>query len=124
MKIASISWNSSVGGLFFVFVFSLFLFYSLMPVIMKISNAVVINLSLLTADIYTLVFGIFLFNYKVCIYLILLYNIHTYLYTYMYIHMLHTYIYTYMHTYKNAYIHHIHTYIMYIHTYICTYIFL
>ena len=43
----------------------MFLFYSVMTVVMTLSSAVVVNLSLLTADVYTLFLGLFLFYYKV-----------------------------------------------------------
>ena len=50
-------WLSMVG-----FALSMYLLYSLMPYVMQISSAVVTNLSLLTADIYALFVGIFLFG--------------------------------------------------------------
>ena len=43
----------------------LFLLYNLMPLAMKLSSATVVNLSLLTADFYSLFCGLFLFHYKV-----------------------------------------------------------
>ena len=43
----------------------LFLLYNLMPVVIKLSSATVVNLSLLTADFYSLFCGLFLFHYKV-----------------------------------------------------------
>ena len=43
----------------------MFLFYSVMPHVMKFSSAVVVKLSLLTADIYTLFFGLDLFHFMV-----------------------------------------------------------
>ena len=48
-----------------VFIVCLCLFYMTFPLIIKISNVLVVNLSLLTADIFTLVFGVFLFQFKV-----------------------------------------------------------
>ena len=53
------------GLLFAGFGVSQFLFYTIMPQVMKFSSALVVNLSLLTADFYTLLFGIFVFHYKV-----------------------------------------------------------
>ena len=41
------------------------MFYSTVPFLLKLTSAVVFNLSLLTADFYTLLFGLFLFHYKV-----------------------------------------------------------
>lgn len=47
--------------------FSAFMFglYSFMPVVMKRTSATSVNLSLLTADLYSLFCGLFLFHYKV-----------------------------------------------------------
>lgn len=47
--------------------FALFLFtlYSLVPILMRLSSATIFNLSLLTTDFYSLLFGLFLFHYKV-----------------------------------------------------------
>ena len=57
-----------VAGIWFgVFWCSMFLFYSVMAVVMRLTNAVVVNLSLLTADFYTLLFGIILFKYQVSV---------------------------------------------------------
>lgn len=47
------------------FAICLFLLYNLMPIAMQFSSATVVNLSLLTADFYSLLCGIFLFHYKV-----------------------------------------------------------
>ncbi len=57
--------HTCAGLLFGGFGFSLFLFYSVMPHVMKHSSAVVVNLSLLTADVYTLFIGLFVFHCKV-----------------------------------------------------------
>ena len=65
MNIARIEWSPAVGGLFSGFGVSLFLFYSVAPWVIRMSSAVVFNLSLLTADFYSLIFGIFLFDYNV-----------------------------------------------------------
>lgn len=46
------------------FVLSLFLLYSTMTVVIKMTSAMTVNLSILSADFYTLLFGLFLFNYK------------------------------------------------------------
>ena len=37
----------------------------MMPIALKRSSAMVVNLSLLTADFFTLLVGLFVFNYKV-----------------------------------------------------------
>ncbi|XP_053396761.1 solute carrier family 35 member F2-like isoform X2 [Mercenaria mercenaria] len=47
-----------------VFVICLFLLYSTMTVVIQLTSATTVNLSILSADFYTLLFGLFLFNYK------------------------------------------------------------
>ena len=54
-----------------VFVVCLFLLYSTMTVVIQMTSATIVNLSILSADFYTLLFGLFLFNYKVCIMIII-----------------------------------------------------
>ena len=43
----------------------MFLLYSLLPIVMKLSSATTVNISLLTADLYALFAGLFLFNQQV-----------------------------------------------------------
>lgn len=57
-------WNPTV--LLIVYVISRFTFYLLTAVVMKLSGATLVNLSLLTTDFYCLLAGICLFQYKVC----------------------------------------------------------
>ena len=59
-----------IGLLFAGFGVSQFLFYTVMPQVMRFSSALIVNLSLLTADFYTLFFGIFVFHYKVSFWLV------------------------------------------------------
>ncbi|XP_052245353.1 solute carrier family 35 member F2-like isoform X2 [Dreissena polymorpha] len=47
-----------------VFVVCLFTLYSCMTVVIQLTSATTVNLSILSADFYTLLFGLFLFNYK------------------------------------------------------------
>ncbi|XP_074657554.1 solute carrier family 35 member F2-like [Tubulanus polymorphus] len=42
----------------------LFLYYTLVPIVMKFSSAATVNLSILSADFYALLFGLFLFKYQ------------------------------------------------------------
>ncbi len=63
--ISSVFHFHCTGLLFFGFGVCMFTFYSVMPHVMKFSSAVVVNLSLLTADIYTLFFGLYLFHFVV-----------------------------------------------------------
>jgi len=53
-----------VFGWLTCFTLSLFSVYSLMPIAFELSSAVFVNLGLLTADIYALIVGIFLFDEK------------------------------------------------------------
>jgi solute carrier family 35 protein F1/2 len=46
------------------FTLCLFIYYSLTPVMMRITSAAVVNLSILSADFYALVVGLFLFKYS------------------------------------------------------------
>lgn len=43
----------------------MFGWYSFLPIVIKLSSATSVNLGTLTADLYSLFFGIFLFHYKV-----------------------------------------------------------
>lgn len=43
----------------------MFLLYSCMPVVVRLTSATAVNLSLLTADLFSLFCGIFLFKYTV-----------------------------------------------------------
>ena len=49
------------------FVVCQYMYYTLMPWVITLSSATVVNLSLLTSDLYTLLFGLLLFGYKVCV---------------------------------------------------------
>lgn len=42
-----------------------YFYYTVMPVVMRLSSATVVNLSLLTSDLYTLLIGLLIFGYKV-----------------------------------------------------------
>lgn len=61
-QLASMSWSADNVGLFLGFSVCLFLMYSLVPVFIGMSSATLMNLSLLTADVYSLLFGLFLFK--------------------------------------------------------------
>lgn len=63
-QLSTIEWNSKIVLFIIGFGLCLFLLYNLMPVAMKLSSATVVNLSLLTADFYSLFCGLFLFHYK------------------------------------------------------------
>uniref|UniRef100_A0A8C7X6T7 Solute carrier family 35 member F2 n=1 Tax=Oryzias sinensis TaxID=183150 RepID=A0A8C7X6T7_9TELE len=50
--------------LFAVYALCMYALYSFMPVVVKMTSATAVNLSLLTADLFSLFCGLFLFNYK------------------------------------------------------------
>ena len=64
-ELESLQWNYQIVLLMMGFFLSLFLLYSLSPFMMVISNAVLFNLSILTADIYSLIIAVFLFQQQV-----------------------------------------------------------
>ncbi|XP_025890836.1 solute carrier family 35 member F2 isoform X1 [Nothoprocta perdicaria] len=62
--IMKIQWNWKVALLFAAFALCMFGLYSFMPVVIKVTSATSVNLGILTADLYSLFFGLFLFYYK------------------------------------------------------------
>eukprot|EP01137_Pigoraptor_chileana_P024152 Opistho-2@91617 len=63
-NIADIDWSWEIALLLVGFALCLFFLYSLVPVLIVLSSATFLNLSLLTADFYTLLFGLFVFHLK------------------------------------------------------------
>uniref|UniRef100_A0A8D0LA35 Solute carrier family 35 member F2 n=1 Tax=Sphenodon punctatus TaxID=8508 RepID=A0A8D0LA35_SPHPU len=63
--IANIHWNLKIVLLFTAFALCMFGLYSFMPIVIKVTSATSVNLGILTADLYSLFFGLFLFGYKV-----------------------------------------------------------
>ncbi|XP_078122554.1 solute carrier family 35 member F2 [Sander vitreus] len=61
--VAAITWNCHISMLFAVYALCMFVLYSFMPVVVKMTSATAVNLSLLTADLFSLFCGIFLFHY-------------------------------------------------------------
>lgn len=53
--------------LFAVYALCMYALYSFMPVVVKLTSATAVNLSLLTADLFSLFCGLFLFHYKVSV---------------------------------------------------------
>ncbi|XP_057551769.1 solute carrier family 35 member F2 isoform X4 [Hippopotamus amphibius kiboko] len=51
--------------LFVAFALCMFCLYSFMPLVIKVTSATSVNLGILTADLYSLFFGLFLFGYKI-----------------------------------------------------------
>ncbi|CAH2225338.1 solute carrier family 35 member F2 isoform X1 [Pelobates cultripes] len=62
--IGNIQWDWKVGLLFAVFALCMFGLYSLMPIVIRLTSATSVNLGILTADLYSLFFGLFLFKYQ------------------------------------------------------------
>ncbi|KAM9359617.1 solute carrier family 35 member F2-like [Symphorus nematophorus] len=63
-EVATIQWSWQVGLLFSGYALCMYTLYSCMPIVMKLSSATSVNLSLLTADLFSLFCGIFLFQYN------------------------------------------------------------
>ncbi|XP_065501275.1 solute carrier family 35 member F2 [Caloenas nicobarica] len=63
-EIARIQWNWKIALLFTGFSLCMFGLYSFMPVVIKLTSATSVNLGILTADLYSLFFGLFLFSYS------------------------------------------------------------
>ena len=62
--IASIHWDWKIALLFVAFALCMFCLYSFMPLMIKVTSATSVNLGILTADLYSLFFGLLLFGYK------------------------------------------------------------
>ncbi|XP_065534724.1 solute carrier family 35 member F2 [Lathamus discolor] len=63
-EIMRIQWNWKIALLFTAFALCMFGLYSFMPVVIKVTSATSVNLGILTADLYSLFFGLFLFCYN------------------------------------------------------------
>lgn len=61
--VAAIKWDLHISMLFALYALCMFALYSFMPVVVKMTSATAVNLSLLTADLFSLFCGIFLFRY-------------------------------------------------------------
>ncbi|XP_058489219.1 solute carrier family 35 member F2-like [Solea solea] len=62
-EVTNIQWSWEVGLLFAAFALCMYTLYSCMPIVVRLSSATSVNLSLLTADLFSLFCGIFLFHY-------------------------------------------------------------
>ncbi|XP_019716937.1 solute carrier family 35 member F2-like [Hippocampus comes] len=63
-QVSAIQWSWQVALLFGAFACCMFSLYSLMPVVIKESSAAAVNLSMLTADVFSIFCGIFIFHYN------------------------------------------------------------
>ncbi|XP_037604293.1 solute carrier family 35 member F2-like [Sebastes umbrosus] len=61
--VAAIKWDVHISVWFAVYVLCMYTLYSFMPVVVKMTSATAVNLSLLTADLFSLFCGLFLFHY-------------------------------------------------------------
>ncbi|RHN48656.1 putative solute carrier family 35 member SLC35F1/F2/F6 [Medicago truncatula] len=61
----SIKWSSDIVLAFAGYGVSSFMFYSLAPFVLKLSGSTMFNLSLLTSDIWAVVFRVFIYHQKV-----------------------------------------------------------
>ncbi|XP_077977281.1 solute carrier family 35 member F2-like [Glandiceps talaboti] len=73
-ELSTLSWNTEVVLLLLAFAMCLFLLYSLFPIVINLSSATVVNLSILTADFYTLFCGLFIFHYQFSVLYILAFS--------------------------------------------------
>ncbi|XP_048839232.1 solute carrier family 35 member F2-like isoform X2 [Brienomyrus brachyistius] len=62
-SVVKIPWNWQIVVLIAIYVSCMFLLYSCMPVVVRLTSATAVNLSLLTADLFSLFCGLFLFCY-------------------------------------------------------------
>ncbi|KAK5610430.1 hypothetical protein CRENBAI_004865 [Crenichthys baileyi] len=62
--VKAIKWDLYICMLFAVYALCMYALYSFMPVVVKLTSATAVNLSLLTADLFSLFCGLLLFNYK------------------------------------------------------------
>ncbi|KAL6098428.1 slc35f2 [Pungitius sinensis] len=61
--VAAIKWNLPIAVLFAVYALCMYALYSFMPVVVKVTSATAVNLSLLTADLFSLFCGLYFFDY-------------------------------------------------------------
>ncbi|KAK5858199.1 hypothetical protein PBY51_002362 [Eleginops maclovinus] len=62
--VAAINWDFHTSLWFAVYALCMYSLYSFMPVVVKMTSATAVNLSLLTADLFSLFCGLFLFHYS------------------------------------------------------------
>lgn len=63
MKTAT--WNGATIGLLVAYTAAMFILYTVAPILYRMASSAYYNLSLLSSDFYGLLFGLFLFHYKV-----------------------------------------------------------
>ncbi|XP_024121964.1 solute carrier family 35 member F2 [Oryzias melastigma] len=63
-EVAIRNWDGFIFMLFALYALCMYALYSFMPVVVKMTSATAVNLSLLTADLFSLFCGLFLFHYQ------------------------------------------------------------
>nr|XP_020479214.1 solute carrier family 35 member F2-like isoform X2 [Monopterus albus] len=63
-EVSVIQWRWQVGLLFSAYALCMYTLYSCMPLVIKMSSATSVNLSLLTSDLFSLFCGMYLFQYN------------------------------------------------------------
>jgi len=63
--LSEIPWNWPLIGLFAAYTCTMYLYYTLMPLVMVRSSATAVNISILTADPLAIIVGYYLFDNKV-----------------------------------------------------------
>ncbi|RPA81206.1 DUF914-domain-containing protein [Ascobolus immersus RN42] len=61
---STINWDGKTGGYIIGYSLSLFIFYTLVPILLRMASAAFLNISLLTANFWIVVIGTRLFNFK------------------------------------------------------------
>ncbi|KTW31445.1 hypothetical protein T552_00087 [Pneumocystis carinii B80] len=64
-QLKEIQWSKKTIGFISGYNIALFTFYSLSPILLRISSALFYNISLLTSDFWSLIIGIYLFHYRI-----------------------------------------------------------
>ncbi|WJX75074.1 hypothetical protein P8452_58643 [Trifolium repens] len=64
-ELKSIHWSAGAAFPFFGFSVAMFMFYSLVPVLLKLNGSTMLNLSLLTSDMWSVLIRIFAYHEKV-----------------------------------------------------------
>uniref|UniRef100_A0A0N5BWE0 EamA domain-containing protein n=1 Tax=Strongyloides papillosus TaxID=174720 RepID=A0A0N5BWE0_STREA len=63
-NLAEVNWTWKVIAMYLLYSVSMFIFYSMVSIVLQKTSALMFNLSILTADFYSLIAGIFLFHYQ------------------------------------------------------------
>ena len=64
-NLSTVTWDITIIGGYLIFTFSMFLFYSMVSVVIRKTSALMFNLAALTADFYSLIASIVIFHFSV-----------------------------------------------------------